>query len=227
MHKIDNRLMEVQNRIQKALRNSHRNPQETQLLAVSKTRPAADIRAAYNAGQTRFGENYLQEALNKQTELNDLSIEWHFIGPIQANKTRLIAENFDWVHSVDREKIARRLSEQRPATLPPLNICLQVNLDNEVSKAGVTLNQLPTLLDNIASLPNIRVRGLMAIPAPREEYEAQRQALLPLTTTLKQLQTSHPQMDTLSMGMSADLEAAIAAGATLVRIGTDIFGRRD
>ncbi|MBR9909862.1 MAG: YggS family pyridoxal phosphate-dependent enzyme [Gammaproteobacteria bacterium] len=227
MHKIAIHLMQVRNRIDSAAARCGRSVDSVQLLAVSKTRPPADIRAAYAAGQHRFGENYLQEALDKQQQLADLDIEWHFIGPLQANKTRPVAEHFAWVHSVDREKIARRLSAQRPASLPPLNICLQVNLDSEASKAGVSLAELPELLDSVAELPNIRTRGLMAIPAPRTDFEHQREALEPLATALLRLRASHPALDTLSMGMSADLEAAVAAGSTMVRIGTDIFGRRD
>ena len=226
MHKIGNHLIEVENRIQKAAQRCGRAPDSVQLLAVSKTKPASLIREAYAAGQTRFGENYLQEALQKQVQLADLPIEWHFIGAIQSNKTRAIAEHFDWVHTVEREKIARRLNEQRPPDKPPLNICLQVNLDRETSKAGITLEQLPALLDSVAELPNIRLRGLMAIPAPREDFESQRLALLPLSRALQSLRQNHPGLDTLSMGMSADLEAAVAAGATLVRVGTDIFGAR-
>ncbi len=229
---IATQLSDVKKRIHDALVTQHRDTDSASLLAVSKTKSAEAIRSAYAAGQRAFGENYLQEALEKQTQLTDLDIEWHFIGPIQSNKTRAIAENFDWVHSVDREKIARRLSEQRPSTLPKLNICIQVNPDEEDSKSGVTLNELPSLLESIASLPNICIRGLMAIPAKRDNFEAQRDALLPLAKALSQLQDTYselesPQLDTLSMGMSADLEAAISAGATWVRIGTDIFGTRD
>ena len=226
MHKIGNHLIEVKNRIRRAEQRCHRRPGSVLLLAVSKTRPASAIREAFDAGQFRFGENYLQEALQKQEALADLPLEWHFIGPVQSNKTRAIAANFDWVHTVERTKIAQRLSEQRPFGKPPLNVCLQVNLDGEASKSGVSVEQLPELLDSTTSLPNIRVRGLMAIPAPRVDFEAQRQALLPLARALARLQAQQPRLDTLSMGMSSDLEAAIAAGATMVRVGTDIFGRR-
>lgn len=227
MLKIHDRLLQVQNRIAQAASDAHRRAQEVELLAVSKTKSAADVREAFEAGQRKFGENYLQEALDKQQQLKDLTIEWHFIGPIQSNKTRAIAENFDWVHSVDRAKVARRLSEQRPAHLPPLNICVQVNLDGEATKSGVSLAQLGDLLESIRDLPHISVRGFMAIPARRDDRDQQRQALEPLAQALQHYRESYGQLDTLSMGMSQDLEAAIAAGSTLVRVGTDIFGRRE
>lgn len=226
MTNFRDRLNRVQARIRAAAQQAGRDPAAVQLLAVSKTRPAADIREAFGCGQRRFGENYLQEALDKQQQLLDLTIEWHFIGPLQSNKTRAIAENFDWVHSVDRLKVARRLSEQRPADRPPLNICVQVNLDREASKSGVMPEALDSLLESLQPLPNIQVRGLMAIPAARRDPQQQRQALQPLADALARLQPRHPQLDTLSMGMSGDLEAAISAGATLVRIGTDLFGPR-
>jgi len=226
MSKITDNLVLVQQRISKALADAGRAENDTQLLAVSKTKPVALIREAHAAGQRCFGENYLQEALEKQKQLTDLDIEWHYIGPIQSNKTRAIAEHFAWVHSVDRAKIARRLSEQRPDNLPPLNICLQVNVDREDSKSGVFVEDLPSLLDEIIDLPGISVRGLMAIPAPSEDPEQQRQSFTKLQTKLLELQGQSPHMDTLSMGMSGDLEAAIAAGSTIVRIGTDIFGSR-
>jgi PLP dependent protein len=225
---IPNNLLKTRQRITQACHQAERPSDSVQLLAVSKTRPAADLRCAYEAGQLAFGENYLQEALDKQDELSDLNIQWHFIGPIQSNKTRAISENFDWVHSVDRVKIARRLSEQRPQNLPPLNICLQINLDNEDSKSGINLAELPALAASLAELPGIQVRGLMAIPAKRENPEEQRQVFAKLCDALNALrrQTNNPLLDTLSMGMSGDMEAAIAAGATIVRIGTDIFGAR-
>jgi len=226
MPKIHDRLIEVQNRIAKALAAVGRDSQDAKLLAVSKTKPAQDLREAYVAGQRKFGENYLQEALDKQQQLQDLDIEWHFIGPIQSNKTRAIAENFDWVHSVDRLKVAQRLNDQRPAHLPPVNICLQINIDAEPSKSGISLAELPELLESLQALPHISVRGLMAIPAPRADTMAQQQALAPLANALQKLQRHYPSLDTLSMGMSNDLEAAIAAGSTMVRIGTDIFGAR-
>jgi len=220
-------LQQVQNRIHAALAQCGRAPEAVQLLAVSKKKPANALRNAYACGQRAFGENYLQEALEKQRELQSLDIEWHFIGPIQSNKTRAIAENFDWVHSVDREKVARRLSQQRPTGLPPLNLCIQINLDDEASKSGISLEELPTMLESLAQLPNICVRGLMAIPAKRDDFSSQLSALQPLARAFEEQRSHYPQLDTLSMGMSADLEAAISAGATCVRIGTDIFGTRD
>ncbi len=226
MHKINDKITQVRARLHSACHQSHRNSNEVTLLAVSKTKTAADIRAAFAAEQRHFGENYLQEALEKQQQLVDLDIVWHFIGPIQSNKTRALAEHFQWVHSVDRLKIARRLSEQRLKHLPALNICLQVNLDNEASKSGVTLAELPELAESVAKLPNIKLRGLMAIPAPRSDVNEQQQSLERLQQALKQLNQQDYKLDTLSMGMSGDLEAAIAAGSTMVRIGTDIFGAR-
>jgi len=227
MSKIPNHLTEIKQRIATASKNCGRNPQTVQLLAVTKTKPAEDLRIAYAAGQRCFGENYVQEALDKQQKLHDLDIEWHFIGPIQSNKTRPIAEHFDWVHSVDRLKIAQRLNQQRPASLPPLNICLQVNLDDEASKSGVSLQELPALLSTINDLEHLRVRGFMAIPAARCDTNAQQRVLQSLSDALAQWQPQYPQLDTLSMGMSGDLEAAVAAGSTMVRIGTDIFGARN
>ncbi len=207
-----------------------RRGDEIQLLAVSKTCSAEAIREAWGAGLRRFGENYLQEALDKMAGLTDLDIEWHFIGPIQSNKTRAIAEHFSWVHSVDREKIARRLSDQRPGHLPPLNICLQVNIDNEPSKSGVPPEQVAELALRVAALPGLRLRGLMAIPEPATTAEKQRLPffrLRQLLATLRGLAPELAELDTLSMGMSGDLAAAIAEGATLVRVGTAIFGARD
>jgi len=200
-------------------------------MAVSKTRSASDLRVAYKAGQKAFGENYLQEALEKIQALSDLpDLEWHFIGPIQSNKTRQIAQAFDWVHSVDRLKIARRLSEQRGESLTPLNVCLQVNINDEDSKAGCPLAELPALAEGVMALPNIRLRGLMAIPDPDQPQAGLQASFGKLADTLERLRQEHAgsdSLDTLSMGMSADLETAIAAGATWVRIGTAIFGARD
>jgi len=211
-------------RINAAARASQRDPESIGLLAVSKTKPASDLRQAHAAGLCDFGENYLQEALSKQLELADLPLIWHFIGPIQSNKTRAIAEHFDWVHSVDRLKIAQRLSEQRPTELPPLNICIQVNVSGEASKSGCTPQDLPALADAISALPNLRLRGLMAIPEPTDDISEQKAAF----AAVKALQDSLKlPLDTLSMGMSHDLEAAIAQGATWVRIGTALFGARD
>ena len=193
-------------------------------MAVSKTRPASAIRQAHAAGVQHIGENYLQEALSKIAELQDLPLTWHFIGPIQSNKTRAIAEHFDWVHSIDRLKIAQRLSAQRPAHLPPLNVCLQVNISDEDSKAGVPVAELDALAREVTDLPGLRLRGLMAIPAPAADSEARRQPLRALRETMAALALP---LDTLSMGMSDDLDEAIAEGATMVRIGSALFGARD
>ena len=208
-----------------------RNPASVLLLAVSKTfGPDAVIEAA-EAGQTAFGENYLQEALDKQQAVQilrpDLALEWHFIGPIQSNKTRPIAEHFAWAHAVDREKIARRLSEQRPPNLPPLNICLQVNVSGEDSKSGIAPTEVLALARAVTTLPGLRLRGLMTIPEPAEDVESQRKPFALLRALQQQLTEAGIPTDTLSMGMSADMDAAIAEGATIVRIGTAIFGKRD
>ena len=214
----------VSQRIRAAADAVQRDASSIHLLAVSKTKPAQAVREAYAAGMLDFGENYLQEALGKQAQLTDLPLSWHFIGPIQSNKTRAIAENFAWVHSVDRLKIAQRLSEQRPADLPPLNICIQVNVSGEASKSGCTPADLPALANAISALPRLKLRGLMAIPEPTEDRSAQDAAF----TAVRELQASlNLALDTLSMGMSHDLESAIAQGATWVRIGTALFGARD
>lgn len=196
------------------------------LLAVSKTFGADAIRALAALGQTTFGESYVQEALLKQAQLAELPIEWHFIGPIQSNKTRPIAEHFSWVHSVDRIKVAERLSAQRPAVLPPLQVCIEVNVSDEPSKGGVALAELGALADAVAGLPRIRLRGLMAIPAPSDEIAVQRRAFRRVREALDELNARGHALDTLSMGMSADLEAAILEGATIVRVGTMLFGER-
>ncbi len=205
-----------------------RDPAEITLLAVSKTRSADEVAAALDAGLQHIGENYLQEALDKQQALQDRNICWHFIGPIQSNKTRDIAQHFDWAHSVDRLKVAQRLSQQRPATRPPLNICLQVNISNEASKAGVAAADAAELARAIAELPGLRLRGLMAIPANSADPQQQRQAFAALRQLRDQLQRQLPEqsLDTLSMGMSGDIDAAVAEGSTLLRIGTAIFGPR-
>lgn len=216
----------VRKRIQDAEIQARRPLGTVRLIAVSKTRPAADLRSAYAAGQREFGENYLQEAVAKMTTLTDLNIIWHFIGPIQTNKSRSIAEHFDWVHSVDRLKVAKRLSEQRPADREPLDICIQVNVSGESTKSGVALPELPALAAAIADLPRLRLRGLMAIPQPYEDPEQQRIPFLTLRSALEQLQQQGMDLDTLSMGMTDDLEAAILEGATMVRVGTAIFGSR-
>ncbi|MYL24886.1 YggS family pyridoxal phosphate-dependent enzyme [Halomonas alkaliantarctica] len=226
---LDASLANARARLARALDAAGRPPDDARLLAVSKTKPASMIRQAWQLGQREFGENYLQEALDKQTELADLdAIVWHFIGPLQSNKTRAAAEHFDWVHSVDRLKIAKRLSEQRPEALDPLNVCLQVNISREASKSGVLPEALPELAAAVAELPRLRLRGLMAIPAPAESLEAQRKPLAALRCAQESLKQALPEapLDTLSMGMSDDLEAAILEGATLVRLGTAIFGAR-
>ncbi len=222
----EERLQRVQQQIAQALAQSGRPPHDAALLAVSKTRPASDIFALYRLGQSRFGENYLQEALEKIDQLKECDIEWHFIGPIQSNKTRDIASHFSWVHSVERLKIARRLSEQRPAGLPPLNICLQVNVSGERSKSGCSLQELSQLAAAVAALPRLQLRGLMAIPAPSGDYATQCQPFRTLRLARDELNAGGLSLDTLSMGMSGDLAAAIAEGATLVRIGTALFGPR-
>ena len=226
MNNIEKNLANIRARIGSAASAAERDADSILLLAVSKRKPASDIRLAYVAGQRDFGENYLQEALQKMQELEELEINWHFIGAIQSNKTRSIAEAFDWVHCIDRTKIAKRLSEQRPATLAPLNVCIQVNIDHEESKAGIDLAELPELAAEIAALPGIRLRGLMAIPLPREDYSQQLESFARLADALAALQQQGIDCDTLSMGMTQDMEAAIAKGSTLVRIGTAIFGER-
>ena len=224
MSTLADNLSAISARIASAAQAAGRDPASVQLLAVSKTKPASAIREIHAAGVRDIGENYLQEALTKQQALSDLPLIWHFIGPIQSNKTKAIAEHFDWVHSVDRLKIAQRLSEQRPAGLAPLNLCLQVNVSGEDSKSGCAPADLPALAKAVAGLPNLRLRGLMAIPEPTEDRAAQEAAF----ARLRQLQESLGLgLDTLSMGMSHDLEAAIAQGATWVRIGTALFGARD
>ena len=223
---LPDNISKVLQRVRLSAEKSQRQASDIVVLAVSKTRPAEDIRTAHAAGLREFGESYLQEAVAKIEQLQDLDLVWHFVGPIQSNKTRAIAAHFDWVHSVDRLKIARRLSEQRPAEMPPLNICLQVNISAEESKSGVDLQQLPQLAREVAALPRLELRGLMAIPAPSEDFARQRRAFATLRHALDSLRDVAPRMDTLSMGMSGDLEAAIAEGSTLIRVGTAIFGPR-
>ncbi|SDC27226.1 hypothetical protein SAMN05216345_1011176 [Cupriavidus sp. YR651] len=221
-------LQAVKNDIAAATQQAGRDPSAVTLLAVSKTVPPATVREAFLAGQTAFGENYVQEGLDKIAALDDLRsrIQWHFIGPLQSNKTRSVAGQFDWVHTVDRLKIAERLSAQRPGGLPPLQVCIQVNISEEASKSGVAPPDVLPLARAVAALPNLQLRGLMAIPAPAEGPAAQRQPFAALRALLDQLRQSGLNVDTLSMGMSADMDAAIAEGATLVRIGTAIFGAR-
>ncbi|WP_040727695.1 YggS family pyridoxal phosphate-dependent enzyme [Thiomicrorhabdus sp. Kp2] len=224
---IESRYQDVKNRIHQACIEANRSLDSVQLLAVSKTKPIEDIQALTKLGQHAFGENYLQESLAKIEVCPEL--EWHFIGPIQSNKTKPIAENFQWVHSVDRLKIAQRLSQQRPSDLPDLNILLEVNISEQASKAGFTAQEIMEIAPQIAELPHLNLRGLMAIPQVAETTEQQRKPLAKMRQLMEQIQQAHPdwQFDTLSMGMSGDLEAAIFEGATIVRIGTDIFGARD
>ena len=224
MSTIADNIANVRDRIFRAAESVGRDPQGITLMAVTKTRAATAIRDAWAHGIADFGENYVQEALDKIAALQDLPLTWHFIGPIQSNKTRAIAEHFDWVHSVDRLKIAQRLSEQRPEHLPPLNICLQVNISAEDSKSGVLPEELATLAAAVSVLPRLRLRGLMAIPAPADDSAARRAPLQQLRQALQAL----PQpLDTLSMGMTDDLTEAVQEGSTIVRIGTALFGPRD
>ncbi|NNF96868.1 MAG: YggS family pyridoxal phosphate-dependent enzyme [Halobacteria archaeon] len=225
MSTIADRLAQVRTRITQAANAVGRDPASVNLLAVSKTHHVADLEAALAAGQTAFGESYLQDALPKIEAIGDRA-EWHFIGPIQTNKTRQIATHFDWVHSVDRIKIAQRLNEQRPRELPPLNVCLQVNTSGEAAKAGIPLADTWALAEAVSMLPHLRLRGLMTIPAREQDAARQRQPFHQLRSLFEQLNASGFNLDTLSMGMSNDMEAAIAEGATLVRIGTAIFGPR-
>ncbi|QPK62388.1 YggS family pyridoxal phosphate-dependent enzyme [Methylomonas sp. LL1] len=224
MENVAERFQHIRSQIRHAIGIAGRPRDSVQLLAVSKTKPATDIAALYRLGQRHFAENYLQEALAKQQHLAAFNITWHFIGPIQSNKTKPIAGHFDWVHSVDRLKIAQRLGEQRPAHLPPLNICLQVNISGEASKSGVSLDELPELVQAVRALPGLRLRGVMAIPEPETSYPKQRQPYRQLYQAVGQL--NDPTLDSFSFGMSGDLKAAIMEGATMVRIGTALFGER-
>lgn len=226
MDTLQNALQGVKSRIADAAVAAGRDPRDILLLAVSKTFPAGRIREAFAAGQSHFGENYVQEAIDKMADLTDLAITWHFIGPIQSNKTRLIAERFAWVHSVDRIKIADRLSAQRPATLPPLQVCIQVNTSGETSKSGCAPNDVVPLARSIAGMTGLRLRGLMTVPEPTPHMGLRHSRFESLARLLEHCVDAAIAMDTLSMGMSQDLEQAIAAGATIVRVGTAIFGER-
>lgn len=226
MTTISINLQAVRNRIIAACIAAGRPVDAVQLLAVSKTWPAVRVREAAACGQRAFGENYVQEGVEKMAELADLGLEWHFIGPLQSNKTRVVAENFSWVHSVERIKIAERLAAQRPRHLPPLQVCVQVNVSGEASKSGCAPSAAAALAHAIGTLPQLRLRGLMAIPAVTEDVALQRQNFARLSTLFAQLNSEGLALDTLSMGMSHDLEAAIFAGATMVRVGTAIFGER-
>lgn len=227
MTSISANLQAVGARIRDAARAAGRDPQAVVLLAVSKTWPAAAVREAAAAGQRAFGENYVQEGVAKAEELAALGLEWHFIGPLQSNKTRAVAQHFQWVHSIDRLKVAERLSTQRDVHLPPLQVCLQVNVSGEDSKSGVAPAELPALAHAVAALPRLQLRGLMCIPEPTDDIALQRQRFAELRRLRDQLVAGGLMLDTLSMGMSHDLDAAVAEGATIVRVGTAIFGTRD
>ncbi|CAI1043806.1 YggS family pyridoxal phosphate-dependent enzyme [Serratia ficaria] len=231
MSTIQQNLQDVRNRIASAARDCARAPEEITLLAVSKTKPVAAIAEAIAAGQRAFGENYVQEGVDKIQHFaaspQAAWLEWHFIGPLQSNKSRLVAEHFAWCHTLDRLRIAQRLSDQRPAEMAPLNVLIQINISDEQSKSGIVLDELPALAEAIAALPNLRLRGLMAIPAPEDDYPRQLAVFGRMNDAFLALRQRYPQVDTLSMGMTDDMAAAIAAGSTLVRIGTAIFGARD
>ena len=222
---IPDRIQSIQKQIAQFCFACNRRPETVLLLAVSKTKSASEIAQAYRSGLRHFGENYCQEALLKQQALGAFDITWHFIGPIQSNKTKLIAQRFSWVHSVDSLKIAKRLSDQRPSHLPPLNICLQVNISDETTKSGISLLELPKLSSEVSELPRIKLRGFMAIPAPEQDFDSQRKPYKRLVEAANRL--NNPEWDTFSFGMTDDLKAAIFEGSTLVRIGTAIFGSRN
>ncbi|HBD23743.1 MAG TPA: YggS family pyridoxal phosphate-dependent enzyme [Oceanospirillaceae bacterium] len=224
---ITQQLLAVKARINKACELAKRPSQQVCLVAVSKTKPLSMVLEAYDQGHRHFGENYLQDALEKISANPYQDIVWHFIGAVQSNKTRSIAENFAWVHTIEREKIAQRLNDQRPAELPPLKVCLQVNISSEANKSGVSLADLPSLAAKVNALPRLELAGLMCIPAANQTQAKQQQAFADMAQAQQQLQQTYPQLTALSMGMSADLELAIAHGATMVRIGTDIFGARN
>lgn len=227
MSGLSGRLQNLVTRIARAASDAGRDPAGIRLLAVSKTWPAESVREAAAAGQQAFGENYVQEGVAKVEALADLGLEWHFIGPLQSNKTRPVANSFAWVHSIDRLKIAQRLSEQRDVFLPPLQVCIQVNVSGEESKSGVSPTELPELARAVAALPRLKLRGLMTIPEPTSDVALQRERFATLRRLMAQLRADGLDLDTLSMGMSDDLEAAIAEGSTMVRVGTAIFGSRN
>lgn len=230
MNDIAHNLAQVRDKISAAALRCGRASEEVTLLAVSKTKPASAIEEAIAAGQQAFGENYVQEGVEKIRHFREKGItglQWHFIGPLQSNKSRLVAEHFDWCHTLDRLRIATRLSEQRPAELAPLNVLIQINISDENSKSGIPLEELNALAAEVAELPHLRLRGLMAIPAPESDYVRQFEVARQMAVAFAGLKTRYPDVDTLSLGMSDDMEAAIAAGSTMVRIGTAIFGARD
>jgi len=230
MNDIAHNLAQVRDKISAATTRCGRASEEVTLLAVSKTKPASAVAEAIAAGQRAFGENYVQEGVDKIRHFQDEGIEgleWHFIGPLQSNKSRLVAEHFDWCHTVDRLRIASRLSEQRPPHLPPLNILIQINISDEESKSGIALSELDALAEQVVALPGVRLRGLMAIPAPVSDFERQFAVAQQMAVAFDALKLRYPAVDTLSLGMTEDMDAAIAAGSTMVRIGTAIFGARD
>ncbi|MCZ4674149.1 YggS family pyridoxal phosphate-dependent enzyme [Citrobacter sedlakii] len=230
MNDIAHNLAQVRDKIPAAASRCGRASEEVTLLAVSKTKPASAIEEAIAAGQRAFGENYVQEGVEKIRHFQAQGVEglqWHFIGPLQSNKSRLVAEHFDWCHTIDRLRIAARLSEQRPAELPPLNVLIQINISDENSKSGISLEALDALAAEVVELPHLRLRGLMAIPAPESDYVRQFEVARQMAVAFAGLQARYPDVDTLSLGMSDDMDAAIAAGSTMVRIGTAIFGARD
>jgi len=230
MNDIAHNLAQVRDKISAAATRCGRAPEEVTLLAVSKTKPASDVAEAIAAGQRAFGENYVQEGVDKIRYFQEQGIDgiqWHFIGPLQSNKSRLVAEHFDWCHTVDRLRIASRLSEQRPATLPPLNVLIQINISDEQSKSGIPLGELDTLAQQVVELPGICLRGVMAIPAPETDYDRQFAVARQMAVAFEGLKARYPTVDTLSLGMTDDMAAAIAAGSTMVRIGTAIFGARN
>ncbi|HLW05163.1 MAG TPA: YggS family pyridoxal phosphate-dependent enzyme [Azoarcus sp.] len=226
MTRIVTNLQAVRERVARAAQASGRSSEDVRIVAVSKTWTAESVRVAAAAGQHSFGENYVQEGVAKTTTLADFDLDWHFIGPLQSNKTRLVADSFSWVHSIEREKIARRLSEQRDASLPPLNVCLQINVSGEASKSGVAPSRLEALADEVASLPRLKLRGLMCIPEPSPDTDLLRRRFAFLRELGERLTACGHAIDTLSMGMSNDFELAILEGSTLVRIGSAIFGAR-
>lgn len=230
MNDIAHNLAQVRDKISAAATRCGRASEEVTLLAVSKTKPASAVAEAIAVGQRAFGENYVQEGVDKIRHFQDAGAEglqWHFIGPLQSNKSRLVAEHFDWCHTVDRLRIASRLSEQRPAGLAPLNVLIQINISDEESKSGIALSELDALAAQIVELPGVRLRGLMAIPAPVSDYERQFAVAQQMAVAFDALKSRYPTVDTLSLGMTDDMDAAIAAGSTMVRIGTAIFGERD
>ncbi|HAZ77567.1 MULTISPECIES: YggS family pyridoxal phosphate-dependent enzyme [Enterobacteriaceae] len=230
MNDIAHNLAQVRDKISAAALRCGRASEDVALLAVSKTKPASAVAEAIDAGQRAFGENYVQEGVDKIRHFQEQGVtglQWHFIGPLQSNKSRLVAEHFDWCHTVDRLRIASRLSDQRPAGMPPLNILIQINISDEESKSGIPLAELDALAAQVAELPGVCLRGLMAIPAPVSNYERQFAVAQQMAVAFDALKLRYPTVDTLSLGMSDDMEAAIAAGSTLVRIGTAIFGARD